>query len=402
MEPRDFQGRAPRLPRWLIPLSVLMLTTAVNLQVPLYTAYAAAAHYGSGRTAVAFAAYVFGLLPVLIFLGGLSDRIGRKPVLLAALALSLAATLLMELWPTMAMLLCARVLQGISVGLSMGAATAYLVDLYPADQRFAPAAVTLASALGFGGGALLTSLVLLLHPSLTPPSYGLLVAGLTLVFLSSFYWLPAIPAVGGGLLRPPYFPAGALKLYLAIGLAWSVSGLVIAVVPAALRQHGLQLWSGPLLFLVNGCGAACQFAVGRLGGRRSVALGCALLAPGTLLLWLGTRAGTIGLLLLGASLAGAAGYGLVYRGGLERIVLTAAEKSARAVTGYFLFAYLGFGLPSVLVGYLADSIGTSPAVGSFAVPVAALSLLLSAGLFLEDSRGRPARPARLARKRGES
>ena len=55
-----------------------MITTAVNLQVPLYTEYAEHAGYGKASTALVFAAYVFGLIPVLLLLGGMSDRAGRK------------------------------------------------------------------------------------------------------------------------------------------------------------------------------------------------------------------------------------------------------------------------------------------------------------------------------------
>jgi MFS family permease len=49
-----------------------------NLQVPLYGTYAKIAGFGSGISAIAFSTYVAGLLPTLILLGGISDRVGRK------------------------------------------------------------------------------------------------------------------------------------------------------------------------------------------------------------------------------------------------------------------------------------------------------------------------------------
>ena len=70
----------------LVATSLFVTTLAVNLEVPLYTSYAKAAGFGSGLTALAFAAYVAGLLPVLIGLGGSSDRLGRRTVLLAGLS----------------------------------------------------------------------------------------------------------------------------------------------------------------------------------------------------------------------------------------------------------------------------------------------------------------------------
>ncbi len=42
-------------------------------------------------------------------------------------------------------------------------------------------------------------------------------------------------------------------------------------------------------------------------------------------------------------------------------------QRARAVSGYFLCAYLGFGLPSVLLGFLADALGVLDALLLFGV-----------------------------------
>ncbi|MGY4787094.1 hypothetical protein ACVNSY_05465 [Bacillus sp. OHL2] len=56
------------IPFIFVLLGLFMITIAVNLQVPLYTAYAEQAGYGKAATALVFAAYVFGLIPVLLFL----------------------------------------------------------------------------------------------------------------------------------------------------------------------------------------------------------------------------------------------------------------------------------------------------------------------------------------------
>ena len=44
--------------------SLYFVTVAVNIQVPLYGTYAHNAGYGSGITALAFALYILGVLPV--------------------------------------------------------------------------------------------------------------------------------------------------------------------------------------------------------------------------------------------------------------------------------------------------------------------------------------------------
>ena len=78
-----------------LAFGLCLITLAVNLQAPLYTAYAELSGYGAAATASAFSGYVLGVLPVLLVLGGLSDRIGRKQPIVVALLLSMVATLVM-------------------------------------------------------------------------------------------------------------------------------------------------------------------------------------------------------------------------------------------------------------------------------------------------------------------
>ncbi|MER8149571.1 MFS transporter, partial [Acinetobacter baumannii] len=61
-----------------LAFALCLITFAVNLQAPLYTAYAALSGQGTAATAVAFSGYVAGVLPVLLLLGGLADRVGYK------------------------------------------------------------------------------------------------------------------------------------------------------------------------------------------------------------------------------------------------------------------------------------------------------------------------------------
>lgn len=100
-----------RLALMTISAALFLVTAAVNLEVPLYQTYAEVAGFGNGLTAIVFAAYVAGLLPVLLLLGGLSDRLGRKPVLLEGLLSASLATALMILSPNMQTLPLTRLSQ---------------------------------------------------------------------------------------------------------------------------------------------------------------------------------------------------------------------------------------------------------------------------------------------------
>lgn len=367
-----------RLPALVIAAALFLVTTAVNLEVPLYRIYAQAAGYGNGLTAAVFASYVAGLLPVLILFGGLSDRLGRKPVVLAGLIAALLATAAVILRPTMQALLVARLLQGIGVGLSVGAGTAWLAELLGGAEGAARAAsiVAVTTSLGFGSGALLTSALLLRGATLVPASYWLILL-LTLGCLPLLLGLPRRAAMGGALLRRPHFPRGTVMAGVAIATAWAVTGLVIAIVPAQLARYDLATWSGPALFLLNGTGALCQPLVRRLAARQALRIGFVLLPLGYVMLVCGAWRGVLGLVLVGSAIAGAACYGFTYLGGLVEVSRLGGAQRARAVSGYFLCAYLGFGLPSVLLGFLADRVGVRGALSGFGVIVIATSAVLS-------------------------
>ncbi len=127
----------------------------MNLQAPLYDAYAAESDAGTTAVTVAFAAYVGGLMPTLLLLGGLSDRIGRRVPIALALILGTIATTLLVQAPSWISLVIARFMLGIGTGLATPSGTACMTEILGADRaKNAALIVTSATSLGFGGGAL--------------------------------------------------------------------------------------------------------------------------------------------------------------------------------------------------------------------------------------------------------
>lgn len=94
------------------------------------------------------------------------------------------------------------------------------------------------------------------------------------------------------------------------------------------------------------------------------------------LLLFGANSGSIFLVLAGTMIAGTACYGFTYLGGLQLIVERGKKEAARAVAGFYLFAYLGLGLPSVFVGLFADLYGTQMVLTVFFLVVLAACLIL--------------------------
>ncbi|MEX5362133.1 MFS transporter [Pseudomonas guariconensis] len=368
-----------------LAFALCLITLAVNLQAPLYIAYADLSGQGAAATAVAFSGYVLGVLPVLLALGGLADRVGRRPLILTALALSMIATGLMLLAPGLQTLGLARLFLGLGTGLASATATAYMSELMPGhDSGRAATWVTASTSLGFGLGAALTSLFLLRGPTLTPDSFHLqlLLAAVALVLV---WRLPDLrPAQRGAMLRLPFYPRGSLAYGLAILLAWACVGLVIALLPGVLRQHGLSAWSGFSTFCVISCGLLFQPMARRMSSVRATLLGLAILPCSYALLAWGADSGRLAAVLLGAVAASSACYGFIYLGGLAAVNQLAGPEKTRASAGFFLLAYLGFSLPVIFTGLLSDRLGSRTALVVFGAVllagcgVVALTLWLSA------------------------
>ncbi|GLO04336.1 MFS transporter [Pseudomonas putida] len=364
-----------------LAFALCLITLAVNLQAPLYITYADLSGQGAAATAVAFSGYVLGVLPVLLALGGLADRVGRRPLIVAALALSMIATVLMLLAPSLQTLGLARLFLGLGTGLASATATAYMGELMGSEQSPRAANwVTASTSLGFGLGAALTSLFLLHGPSLTPGSFHLqlLLAALAIVLV---WRLPdPRPAQHNPMLRLPCYPRGSVAYGLAILLAWACVGLVIALLPSILRQHGLSAWSGFSTFCVISCGLLFQPMARRLSSRTATLLGLLILPCSYSVLAWGADSGQLSAVLLGAVAASSACYGFIYLGGLAAVNRLAGSEKTRASAGFFLLAYLGFSLPVIFTGLLSDRLGSRMALlvfgGVLVVGCAAVGLAL--------------------------
>lgn len=356
------------LPAGLLALILFTVTFAVNLQAPLYGAYAADSDVGATAVTIAFAAYVAGLMPTLLLLGGLSDRIGRRLPIAVALVLGGAATALLVLAPTFASLVAARILLGIGTALATTAGTAYMTEILGEDRsRNAALIVTSATSLGFGGGALITGISLGVQgPTFLPASYLALFVMVPVLAVVAFMLPRADRPRAVSLLRLPVFPQGTWVFGAAMLLAWSTTGMTIAVVPLELAANGLGGWTGLVIFLAIFVGFLCQPLARRMSNAGALGLGFVLIPGGFLVLLAGVWLHALPLVLLGTAITSAASYGFTYLAALAEVTARAADDRARATAGLFVWAYAGFSIPVIASGALADAFGLSTAMAMFA------------------------------------
>jgi len=352
----------------LLGLGLFTVTFAVNLQAPLYDAYAAESDVGATAVTVAFAAYVGGLMPTLLLLGGFSDRIGRRVPIALALILGAVATALLVQVPSWTSLVAARFLLGIGTGLATTAGTAYMTEILGSDRaKNAALIVTSATSLGFGGGALATGISLGVQgPTLLPASYIVLFVVAPILAVIAL-GLPRIDKPRPvSLLRLPVFPSGTWMFGAAMALAWSTTGMTIAIIPLELAANDLGGWTGLVIFLAIFVGFLCQPIARRMTNNRALALGFVLIPLGFLVLLAGVWLKVLAFVLVGTCITSAASYGFTYLASLAEVSSRAPDDRARATAGLFVYAYFGFSLPVIASGALADMLGLLSAMVVFA------------------------------------
>ena len=174
------------------PLLIIFLTIFVNLVgfgiiIPLLPFYAET--FGASPLVIGLLFAVFSLCQLLAApaLGDLSDRYGRRPILIFSLAGTVASFVMLAVAHSVVMLFAARIVDGLSGG-NISTARAYVADVTePKDRARAYGLIGAAFGLGFILGPALSGI--LAGISYTAPIWA--AAGLTAVATAmAWFWLP--------------------------------------------------------------------------------------------------------------------------------------------------------------------------------------------------------------------
>ena len=132
-----------------VAFAFVVAMMGTTMPTPLYALYEVEFHFSVFVVTLVFAAYAVGVLAALLAFGRWSDSLGRRPMLLAAIAFGLISAVVFVTAGSLTALVIGRVLSGISAGIFVGTATVTLIELVP--ERWRDRASAIATAANIGG-----------------------------------------------------------------------------------------------------------------------------------------------------------------------------------------------------------------------------------------------------------
>jgi MFS family permease len=368
--------------------SLLLILSGVALGVsglpaPLYRMYEEVWHLTPLSTTIVFAAYAVAALGAVLVSGQISDVIGRKPVLLGAMAAMIVGLGVFLVADNMLLLIVARVIHGAAVGSIVVAGAAALLDLRPEHGvrtgQLSGASFNIGLTIAIMGSALLAQYAP--HPMRTPYAAVAVVC--------------AVVGVGIVALREPHTarsrgrirfvrPAVPQEIrsdfwFSALGVmaSWSVLGVLLSLYPTlAAQQAGIHnvVFGGAVVGTTAFAAAMAQLFGARVPARRAAIVGDIGMAVVLLLTIPALTTHSWPLVLAAAALLGAT-FGLGFGGSLRHLSnVVPADRRGETMSAYYVLAYLAMAVPTIVAGWAATQWPLSSVFPWFAGAVAAACL----------------------------
>ena len=397
-------GRVAGSTGWL-PVGLALFTVAWggNQFTPLMVMYRELGGFSSAIVDVLLGAYVLGIVPGMLVGGPLSDRFGRKPLMLAAPPIAIIASLVLAVGgDVVAVLFVGRVLAGVALGIAMAVGSTWISELSSLRGATASGGASRAAmslTLGFLLGPVAAGLLAQWAPWPEVLSYVVhVVVGipLGLVALRTAETLDRRRAPTRRLrddLRIPVGEHREFRTVVAPIAPWvfTCAGVAYAVLPSlvarAVPGHAIA-FAAVMTALTLLAGFAAQTVAKRLGltDARGGMLGQAFAVVGMGLAAVTAAWPGVALAVASATVLGI-GYGFALVSGLAEVGRIAPARHLAGLTAvFYALAYLGFVVPAVLA--------VLSTLVSYSVLFAGLAVIALACLVVVARGQQAARPAR--------
>ncbi|MEW1717939.1 MFS transporter [Streptomyces sp. NPDC093109] len=353
-------GRRPQPWSYAALLALLMLGQATSaIPSPLYSLYAEKWDYPPFLTTVVFAAYGAVAVVAILVSGALSDRYGRRPVLLVAVLLLLAGLVVFVFAAGPGHLVVARMLNGLGIGAIVVVGGAALLDVDPERAARSGTLTAIAFNVGIAVAALGTAALAQtgFHPLLLPYLADALIA--LVLFVLLLVMREPHPSAGAaplGIPRPQVPKEIRGRFVFAVigaGAAWAVLGVCFSLEPS-IAAHAAHVdgpfFGGVVIAAVTLTAATTQAVSARYPARTVALTGDTALAVLMLAGVAGFATGNAAVIIVTVALQGGA-YGLAFGGSLRHLTAhIPAERRGAVMSMFYLLAYGALITPTLLVG----------------------------------------------------
>jgi len=340
---------------------------------------------------IIFAAYVLSLLMALLTVGSLSDFIGRRPAILAALVLNIVSMAMFMTAGSEAALIAARALQGFATGLATASLGAAILDN---DRSRGPILNSITAFCGLTAGSLGGAILVTYAPDPRQLVYVVLLA-LSAVEAFILWFMPETAQVRAGAiasLQPhvnvPAQASQALVRVTPVTIAsWALGGFYFSLMPALVRVATgvtLPVVGGLVVSALTLSGAIVVLSLRSASPGRMLSGGIVTLATGVAITLAGVHEQLVWLMLIGTIVSGT-GFGAAFAGTM-RAVLPLAKMDERAglLAAFYVEGYLSFSLPAVLAGFAVPMVGLT--VTAYAYGTAVILMALASMIAVTFSR----------------
>jgi MFS family permease len=378
---------------WLVGAGVAVVMFGSAAPSPLYPVYMRLWGFSSAMLTVVFAVYVGALLISLLTVGTLSDHVGRRPVIVAALLALIGAMAVFATAGGVGALLIARVLQGLATGTAIGTLSAVLVDLQP-GRRAGALVASVSPIVGLACGVAVSALLVQYAPSPRRLVYELLIVALAVLLAAIVAVVPETSARTGfasashvaRAVTPRVSVPREVRTAFAAGVpaliaTWALGGLALSLgssIIAADLGIGNHAAGGALL---SGFFFAAAAAAPLASARRPLRLpgSYACLGAGLVLQLAGSLTGSVLAYAFGLLVAGV-GFSTAYVGVIASVASVSPAGRSRVFAAIYVVSYLAFSIPALVGGLATDSYGLRTTTTGYTLFVLLMVVLAAARL----------------------
>src|ERR1700722_10705447 len=217
-------------------LTAITFSTVAGAPTPIYRFYHEVLGLTPFTITLIFAVYSFTMIAAFLTIARLSDYVGRKPMMVLALALNAAALLLFFVAGSAGALVAARAVQGVGTGIALATLGALIADTAP---RWAATLNSVTAFVGLALGALISGVFVTFAPWPTHLVYAVLL-GVTLAEMVILAWVVETTSRKAGAwsgmkpkLTVPKAAAGPMARLFPLTLsAWALGGFYLSLMPS--------------------------------------------------------------------------------------------------------------------------------------------------------------------------